>query len=98
MTHPASLLAVPVFVSNPVGWAVLGVSGYLLYKAGKKSGAAAERGIDQPSLADRTIKGAMKTAYKTKTKLDNSLAKTKDKYSEMWNEVRTEAEAPPSQP
>lgn len=91
MTHPASLLAVPVLVTNPVGWAVLGASGYLLYKAGKKSGAAAEEGVDQPSLADRTIKGAMKTAYKTKSKIDASLSKTKDKYSEMWEEARTEA-------
>ncbi len=91
MAHPASILALPVLTSNPVGWAVLGASGYLLYRAGKKSGLAEGEGIDQPGLADRTIKGAMKAAYKTKTKIDGSLSKTRDKYAEMWDEARMEA-------
>ncbi len=91
MAHPASVLTVPLLSANPVGWAILGFSGYLIYKAGKKSAIAAEEGLDKPGLTDRTIKGAMKTAYKTKTKLDQSLSKTKSKYSDMWDEVRTEA-------
>ncbi len=91
MAHPASALAVPILASNPVGWVVLGASGYLLYRAGKKAGLAQEDGIDQPGLADRTIKGAMKTAYKAKTKIDDSLIRTREKYSEMWDEARMEA-------
>ncbi len=90
MTHPASALAVPLLASNPIGWAILGASGYLIYKAGKKAGTAETEGVDQPSLADRTIKGAMKTAYKAKLNIDSSLGKTKEKYSEMWDEARME--------
>ncbi len=88
MAHP--LLAVPVVTTNPLGWAILGSAGYLAYKAGKKAGKAAEEGVDQPSLADRAVKGVMKTAYKAKTKIDDSLSNTREKYSEMWHEARTE--------
>ncbi len=31
------MLYIP-FTTNPVGWAVLGIGGYLLYKQGKKKG------------------------------------------------------------
>jgi hypothetical protein len=34
----------------------------------------------------------MKSAYKAKMKIDESLASGKEKYSEMWNEARTEVE------
>lgn len=37
----------PIVVS-PLGWVVLGAAGYLLYKAGKKSGQKeAEKGTDK---------------------------------------------------
>jgi len=82
---------IPLLTTNPVGWAILGVAGYLTYKAGKKSGQKSEERVDQPSLCDRAVKGAMKTACKAKIKVDESLAGAKDKYSAMWHEAREEA-------
>ncbi len=87
MTHPALLLP---FVSNPIGWAVLGTAGYLTYKAGKKAGLKNEDEIATENICDRAVKGAMKTVYKTKIKVEESLSSTRDKYSEMWNEAQTE--------
>lgn len=71
-------------LANPVGWAVLGAAGYLTYKAGKKCNQAP----DQESFSDRTIKGAMKTAYKAKLKIDDSFSNSKEKYSEMWSQAQ----------
>ncbi len=88
MAHPA--VYVPVLTTNPVGWAVLGVAGYLTYKAGKKTGLKDDT-VEKESLADRAVKGAMKTAYKAKMKVDESLAETKEKYGEMWQEAQAEA-------
>ncbi len=88
MTH--HLLAIPL-VSNPVGWAVLGTAGYLTYKAGKKKGLKGEENEVKESLCDRAVKGTMKTAYKAKMKIDESLSSTRNKYSEMWNEAQAEA-------
>jgi hypothetical protein len=88
MAHPA--VYVPVLTTNPVGWAVLGVAGYLTYKAGKKAGLK-DDAVEKESLADRAVKGAMKTAYKAKMKVDESLAETKEKYGEMWQEAQAEA-------
>ncbi len=31
------MLYIP-FTSNPIGWAILGIGGYVLYKQGKKKG------------------------------------------------------------
>lgn len=91
MAHPA--VYVPVLTTNPVGWAVLGLAGYLTYKAGKKSGLKGEEGLEKESLADRAVKGAMKTAYKAKMKVDETLSETKDKYGELWQEAQAEAAA-----
>lgn len=81
---------VPLLSSHPVGWAILGVAGFLAYKAGKKSGLKGEEGIEKECLTDRAVKSAMKTAYKAKMKIDESLAGSREKYSEMWNEARSE--------
>ncbi len=43
------------FTTNPVGWAILGVGGYLLYKQGKKKGeeeAAASQIMAIPEKTD----------------------------------------------
>ncbi|PIE57043.1 MAG: hypothetical protein CSA34_01715 [Desulfobulbus propionicus] len=90
MAHPIGYI--PLLGSNPVGWAVLGTAGYLAYRAGKKSGQKSDQQVERENLADRTIKGAMKTAYKTKKKVDTSLTKTREKYSGMWQEARNELE------
>ncbi|PHR27244.1 MAG: hypothetical protein COA36_09660 [Desulfotalea sp.] len=90
MTNP--LVYVPLLTTNPVGWAILGTAGYLAYKAGKKSGAKDDTNVEKESMVDCTIKGAMKTAYKAKMKVDGSFDKTKEKYSEMWNDARTDVE------
>ncbi|MGI6657068.1 MAG: hypothetical protein ACOX5Z_09650 [Desulfobulbus sp.] len=78
----------PLASHHPVGWAVLGVAGYLVYRAGKKS--AASTAVERESLADRTIKGAMKTVYKAKVKTDTALRSTKEKYAGMWREAQEE--------
>lgn len=90
MAHP--VMYVPLLSSNPVGWAILGTAGYLAYRAGKKAGIKDENTVEKASLADSSIKGAMKTAYKTKIKVDETLGKTKEKYSEMWNDARTDVD------
>ncbi len=44
------MLYIP-FTSNPIGWAILGIGGYVLYKQGKKKGeeeAAAAQIIELP--------------------------------------------------
>ncbi len=84
------IVYLPLLTTNPLGWAVLGAAGYLTYKAGKKSGLKDEEQIGQEGFADRAVKGAMKTAYKAKTKVGESLSSTKEKYSEMWNEAQDE--------
>ncbi len=49
--------------ASPLGWVILGVGGYALYKAGKKKGqdeAAASQITDIPGTADKaatTVKG-----------------------------------------
>ncbi|HHB76205.1 MAG TPA: hypothetical protein ENK84_06655 [Desulfobulbus sp.] len=88
MAHP--VVYTPLLTTNPVGWAVLGVAGYLAYQAGKKTGLKSEEQVEKESLADRAVKGAMKTAYKAKIKVDESLSETKEKYSEMWHEAQAE--------
>ena len=88
MTHP--VVSAPLLTTNPVGWAILGAAGYLTYKAGKKAGLKGEEQIEKEGLADRVVKGAMKTAYKAKMKVDESLSSSKEKYSEMWNEAQAE--------
>lgn len=85
-------LAVPILTTNPVGWAILGVAGYMAYKTGKKAGLNQEETVESKSLTDSTVKGAMKSAYKTKMKIDESLGKSKEKYTEMWDEARSEVQ------
>lgn len=89
MSHP--IIGLPLLTSNPLGWAVLGVAGYLAYQAGKKAGKRTVEQVDQECLADRAVKGAMKTAYKAKLKTDAMFKSTKEKYGEMWNEAQAEA-------
>ena len=84
------IVYLPLLTTNPLGWAVLGAAGYLTYKAGKKSGLKDEEQVGQEGFADRAVKGAMKTAYKAKMKVGESLSGTKEKYSEMWNEAQDE--------
>lgn len=86
MAHPAAFT--PLLLTNPLGWAIVGTAGYLTYRSGKKSGLQAEEQVEQPGLCDRAIKGTIKTAYKAKSKVENSLSATKDKYSGMWAEAK----------
>lgn len=89
MTHP--VVYIPLLTTNPVGWAILGVAGYLTYKAGKKVGKHGADDVAQVGLVDQTVKGAMKSAYKAKIQIGKSLSNTREKYSEMWSEAQTEA-------
>ncbi len=88
-------MSVPFYTpltTNPLGWAFLGAAGFVAYKMGKKSGLHAEESadVDTPSLGDRVVKGAMKTAYKAKKSAESSLAKAGEKYSAMWDEAKSE--------
>ena len=89
MTHPVAYA--PMLTTNPVGWAILGTAGYLAYKSGKKAGLKGAEQIEKEGFADRVVKGAMKTAYKAKTKVGESLSDSRKKYSAMWSEAQTEA-------
>jgi hypothetical protein len=82
--------AVPVLTTNPLGWAVLGVAGYLTYRAGKRSALKQDAALDRPSLGDRAVKGAMKTVYRAKMQVDESLSKTREKYAGMWQEAKAD--------
>jgi len=90
MANP--IVYLPLLTSNPVGWAILGTAGFFAYKAGKKAGLKEDENVEKESMVDCSIKGAMKTAYKAKMKVDDSLNKTKTKYSEMWDDARTDVE------
>ncbi len=81
---------VPVLGTNPVGLTILGVAGFLTYKAGKKAGHKSEKTVDQPGLADKTIKGAMKAAYRAQKSVAQTFGGTKEKYTGMWKEARSE--------
>ncbi len=81
----------PALTTNPLGWAFLGAAGFITYKLGKKSGLKAEEQLDKPSLGDRAVKGAMKTAYKATKSAEAALAKAGEKYSAMWGEAKSEA-------
>ena len=89
------IVYLPLLTTNPIGWAVLGAAGSLTYKAGKKSGLKDEDQVEREGLADRAVKGAMKTAYKAKMKVGESMSSTKDKYSDMWNEAQDEVAGKP---
>ena len=89
----APVVYVPLLTTNPVGWAILGTAGFLAYKAGKKAGLKEDENVEKESLVDSSIKGAMKTAYKAKMKVDDSLNKTKTRYSEMWDEARSDVDS-----
>lgn len=84
------IVYLPLLTTNPLGWAILGAAGYLTYKAGKKTGLKGEEQVEKECIVDRAVKGTMKTAYKAKTKVSESLSSTKEKYSEMWNEAQDE--------
>ncbi len=89
-------MSVPFYAplsTNPLGWAFLGVAGFIAYKMGKKSGLKTEEqpDVDTPSLGDRVVKGVMKTAYKATKSAEASLAKAGEKYSAMWDEAKSES-------
>ncbi|MBL0712384.1 MAG: hypothetical protein JJV98_01675 [Desulfosarcina sp.] len=84
------VLYTPLLATNPVGWLVFGAAGYLTYRIGKKVGLKSEENAQRENLADRAVKGVMKSAYKAKIKVDASLGKTREKYATMWNEVQAE--------
>ncbi len=88
-----SIPTIPLLTSNPIGWAVLGTAGYLVYRSGKKAGTKAEEQIERAPLHDRVVKGTMKCAYKAKMKVDESLSDTRAKYSTMWSDARDEVTA-----
>ncbi len=83
----------PALTVNPLGWAVIGAAGYLTYKAGKKAGAGSQEKAVTPGLADRAVKGAMKTVYRAKKSVSESFGKSREKYSSMWNEAQEEVKA-----
>lgn len=85
-----SLPIISYVAASPVGLAVIGVAGFLSYRAGKNAGMKSVDEFDKPGLGDRTVKGAMKAFYRTKKSVGNTFSKTGDKYSAMWQDVQEE--------
>ena len=85
---------VPFATTNAIGLAVVGVAGVVTYKAGKKSGLnnpeETTETIDKPGLGDRALKGTMKAFYRTQKSVGSVFAKSGEKMSAMWTEVKAE--------
>ena len=87
-------MSYPVFFTglcNPLGLVAIIGTGYLAYKIGKKSEQSAEREDAGEGIADKVIKGAMKTACKAKIEVEKTLVEKKKKLSDMWDEAKREA-------
>ncbi|MFV0439633.1 MAG: hypothetical protein ACK5PS_19840 [Desulfopila sp.] len=91
MAHPVVCLS--LLTATPLGWAVLGTAGYLTYRAGKHIGKTGDENVAREPLCDRAIKSAMKSAYKTKVKMDETIDSAKVKYGAMWQDAQAEVAA-----
>jgi len=83
MAHPAYYVG----STGPIGLlAVAGVS-YLAYRLGKKSGAEE----DGKNILDQAFRGAVKTVYRAKMAIGETLEERKKRFSELWDEALAEA-------
>ena len=87
-------MSYPVYftgLTGPLGLMAIIGTGYLAYKIGKKSGQFVEGENAGDGIADKVIKGAMRTACKAKIEVEKTLVEKKKKFSDMWDEAKREA-------
>ncbi len=82
MAHPAYYVG----YTGPTLIAVMG-AGYLAYRLGKKSGAEE----DEKNILNQAFKSTVKTVYRAKMAVEESLEERKKRFSELWDEALAEA-------
>ncbi len=83
MAHPAYYVG----STGPIGLLVVAGAGYLAYRLGKKSGAEE----DGENILDQAFKSTVKTVYRAKMAVGESLEDRKKRFSELWDEALAEA-------
>ncbi len=83
MAHPAYYVG----STSPIGLVALAGAGYVVYRLGKKSGAEE----DGKNILDQAFKGTIKTVYRAKMAVEESLEERKKRFSELWDEALAEA-------
>ena len=83
MAHPALYVG----STSPIGLVAVAGAGYLAYRLGKKSGAEE----DGKNVLDQAFKGTVKTVYRAKLAVEESLKDRKKRFSELWDEALAEA-------
>jgi hypothetical protein len=83
MTHPAYYVG----STGPIGLLAVAGAGYLAYRLGKKSGAEE----DGENILNQAFKSTVKTVYKAKMAIGESLEDRKKRFSELWDEALAEA-------
>ncbi len=83
MAHPVYYVG----STGPIGLLSVAGAGYLAYRLGKKSGAEE----DGKNILDQAFKGTVKTVYKAKMAIGETLEERKKRFSELWDEALAEA-------
>ena len=83
MAHPAYYVA----STSPIGLLAFAGAGYVVYRLGKKSGAEE----DGKNILDQAFKDAIKTVYRAKMAVEESLEERKNRFSELWDDALAEA-------
>ena len=84
MAHPVYYVG----STGPIGLLAVAGAGYLAYRLGKKSGA---EGDGNKNTLDQAFRGAIKTVYRAKMAVEESLEDRKKRFSELWDEALAEA-------
>ena len=84
MTHPAYYVGSTI---GPIGLLAVAGAGYLAYRLGKKSGAEE----DGENILNQALKGTIKTVYKAKMSIGETLEERKKRFSELWDDALAEA-------
>ena len=83
MTHSAYYVG----STGPIGLLAFAGAGYVVYRLGKKSGAEK----DGKNILNQAFKGTVKTVYRAKMAIGESLEDRKKRFSELWDEALAEA-------
>ncbi|MCK4604507.1 MAG: hypothetical protein KAU41_07400 [Deltaproteobacteria bacterium] len=83
MAHPALYVG----STSSIGILAVAGAGYVVYRLGKKSGAEK----DGKNVLDQAFKGAIKTVYRAKMSIEETLEDRKKRFSELWDEALAEA-------
>ncbi len=83
MAHPAYYVG----STSSIGILAVAGAGYVVYRLGKKSGAEE----DGKNVLGQAFKGAIKTVYRAKMSIEETLEDKKKRFSELWDEALAEA-------